>query len=478
MSRFRLCIACLAMVLGMASQAFAISPTVSGIRPNSGPAGTGSGSFTMYVGGANFTTRSSVIFGNCAGVMTTYENSTLLAATIPITCLAAPGTVGVGVVDSGLRSNFVAFQIYQGTGSFGFSTTSIPGGTTGTPYSATLQASGGTSPYSWALSGGTLPAGLTLSSTGVISGTPTTSGSYSFAVLLRDSAGHSATNPYSTSIAPGAPAPLTISTTAVPSGAAATAYSATLAASGGTSPYSWSVSSGALPTGLTLSTGGVISGTPSASGSYSFTAQVNDSASHSASYTYSTSVAAPPIAISTTSVPGGTVNTSYITTLIAAGGTSPYQWTVSSGALPAGLTLSSAGVISGMPTTAGSYSFTAQVNDSASHSATSNYSTSVVSPLAIKAGSFLPNGTAGSPYQAMALQATGGIASYTWTWVPGAQQDLPMGLTLLSNGQVTGTPTEVGTFSPSVTVRDSTGATATQVITFTIAPAVCTTCVQ
>lgn len=90
---------------------------------------------------------------------------------------------------------------------------------------------------------------------------------------------------------------LVVTTTAIPSGTAATAYSATLTASGGTAPYSWSlVSTSVLPAGLTLNASGAVSGTPTTAGSYSFAAKVTDSASHSVSYTYGLVINAPATA--------------------------------------------------------------------------------------------------------------------------------------------------------------------------------------
>lgn len=173
---------------------------------------------------------------------------------------------------------------------------------------------------------------------------------------------------------------LTITTTSVPNGTTGTAYSAALAASGGTTPYTWTVSGGALPAGIALSTSGAISGTPTTSGSFSFTAQVADSAAHTASYTYALSITSSPLAISTASLANGTAGTAYSATLAATGGTSPYTWTITSGGLPAGLSLASSGAISGTPTTAATYSFSVQVTDSSSGTSTKTLSMTVAAP--------------------------------------------------------------------------------------------------
>jgi hypothetical protein len=149
-------------------------------------------------------------------------------------------------------------------------TTALPAATQNTPYSAMLVGTGGTSPYTWSqVSGGNMPPGITVSSEGNFTGSPTktgTFGPYTFKVTdanndVATSAGISLTVNSST---------LSISTTSLPNGAIGTAYSFTLQASGGTSPYSWSeTSGGAMPPGLSPVTGaGVIAGLPTAAGTY------------------------------------------------------------------------------------------------------------------------------------------------------------------------------------------------------------------
>ena len=161
-------------------------------------------------------------------------------------------------------------------------TSSLPGGTVGTAYSATLAATGGVASYTWSLASGQLPPGTSIStSTGAISGTPTTAGSYNVTMKVTDAAGYQATAALAIAIAAascaGCPG-LGITTTSLPPATLGSPYSATLAVTGGTSPYTWSISAGQFPPGLTLSsTAGVISGTPSSIGSYSFTAMVTDS---------------------------------------------------------------------------------------------------------------------------------------------------------------------------------------------------------
>ena len=362
------------------------------------------------------------------------------------------------------------------------STGSVPSGQVGTAYSTTLAASGGTTPYSWSISSGALPGGVTLSSTGTISGTPTASGSFSFTVKVTDSTtptAQTAAKSFTITVA-AAVTPVTISTGSVPSGQVGTAYSTTLAASGGTTPYSWSISSGALPGGLTLSSAGTISGTPTASGSFTFTAKVTDSTTPTAqtatkSFTLTIAAAVTSVTISTSSVPSGQVGTAYSTTLAASGGTTPYSWSISSGALPGGLTLSSAGTISGTPTASGSFTFTAKVTDSTTptaQTATNSFTLTVaaaVSPVTITT-STIPAGQVGAAYSTL-LAASGGTTPYSWSLGSGI---LPAGLSLSTGGTLSGTPTTAGSFTFTIKVTDSTtptAQTATKSLTFTAAAA-------
>jgi len=160
------------------------------------------------------------------------------------------------------------------------STNSLPSGNQGTPYSQTVSAAGGVAPFSWSISAGALPGGLSLgastSNSVTISGNPTAQGTFNFTIKITDSSGASGTQ--ALSIVINAPLPLQVSTNSLPNGVLNAAYpSTTLQATGGVPPFTWAVTSGNLPTGLSLATDGTITGTPTATGTFNFTVQVTDS---------------------------------------------------------------------------------------------------------------------------------------------------------------------------------------------------------
>ncbi|MFC3551317.1 autotransporter domain-containing protein, partial [Lysobacter cavernae] len=236
----------------------------------------------------------------------------------------------------------------------------LPGGTAGVAYSQTLSSSGGIAPYSYSIPSGNLPIGMSFSSAGVLSGTPTTAGSYTFSVRSTDDAGFNATASYTVVIT--APA-ITITPATLPGGTAGVAYSQTLSSSGGIAPYSYSIPSGNLPIGMSFSSAGVLSGTPTTAGSYTVSIRSTDDAGFNTTASYTIVITAPTITITPATLPGGTVATAYSQTHSASGGTAPYSFSLVSGALPIGTAFSSAGALSGTPTTSGSYTFTVRVTD-------------------------------------------------------------------------------------------------------------------
>jgi hypothetical protein len=210
-----------------------------------------------------------------------------------------------------------------------------------------------------------------------------------------------------------------ITTVDLPAGAVGTAYNAALSANGGTEPYTWSVTSGLLPPGTTFSTAGTLTGIPTAAGRFEFTVRATDALNQSATRQFAITIAQPAIAITTTSLPSGTVGQSYSRTLAVSGGTSPYRWAVTQG-LPSGLALnSSTGVIAGVPTAAGNFTFTVQVTDAGQISATRALTLSVTAPpLNVTTLSPLFSGTVGLAY-AQTFSAAGGVPPYRWTITSG-----------------------------------------------------------
>ena len=177
---------------------------------------------------------------------------------------------------------------------------SLPSGTVGVAYSQTFSASGGTSPYTFTLTGGSLPTGLTLASNGTLAGTPTAGGSFTFTVRATDSSTgsgpYSATRSYTLTI--GSPL-ITVAPATLPDGTVNVAYRQPLSAAGGTAPYSFALTVGSLPPGLTLSATGVVAGTPTTRGSFTFTVTATDASTGSGPYngarTYTVAIAAQPV---------------------------------------------------------------------------------------------------------------------------------------------------------------------------------------
>jgi hypothetical protein len=328
-----------------------------------------------------------------------------------------------------------------------------------TAYSTTFTATGGAGGYTYSVTGGTLPAGLQLSSNGVLSGTPTASGASNFAVQVTDASGTSVGHSFALNIAP---RPLTLTTGPLANTLQNAPVSIQFAGSGGVPPYSF-VEFGALPPGTQMSSAGLLSGTPTKAGSYPFLVFLNDSAGASTSKSYTLNAAVPGLLITSASpLPAGQVNVPYTTQMSATGGIgAPYTWYASG--LPQGLTMASnTGLVAGIPRVAGTFTVGVTVGDLSGATVTQNYTLAIASlSLTFTTGS-LPNGAVGSSYSAN-LSASGGSGTYTFT-----ATGLPPCLTLTSS-TLSGTPTTAGTFTMAVTVTDTQGLSATASFKVTIA---------
>jgi large repetitive protein len=360
--------------------------------------------FTASGGTAPYTYSMSA--GNIPGLSFNAATATLSgtptqSGTYNLTITAVDHSTGTGPYT--LSENYT---LTVGAASISISPSSVPSGTVGTTYSSTtLTASGGIAPYTYALTAGALPQGVTLSSSGVLSGTPTASGTFTFTVVATDHNGATGSSaPYNLSIT--TPTIVLLPAT-LPAATAETAYSQTFSASGGTSPYHYQVASGALPPGLSLSSSGTLAGTPTAAGTFNVSISVIDSstgtgAPFSKSNAYTLNVGAPAISITPNTLPSAQDAVSYSQQLTASGGNGSYSFSISAGALPAGLTLSTSGLLSGTPTAAGNFSFTVTARDSLNFTGSQAYTLATQQPKPITV-----NDTATTPSnQAVTINVT------------------------------------------------------------------------
>jgi hypothetical protein len=174
--------------------------------------------------------------------------------------------------------------------------TMLPGATKGSAYATALLATGGTTPYAWTIPGYTVaPPGLSLSTGGILSGIPTTIGTFDFVAQVADAAGTSVIAVFEVKVSSAAEALAITTDSRLPTAMVGTSYSQTLTASGGSTPYVWALTpgSGALPPGISLSSSGVLSGTPTAQGDYFFSIRVTDALSATVQRVFSLSAGAP-----------------------------------------------------------------------------------------------------------------------------------------------------------------------------------------
>ena len=343
----------------------------------------------------------------------------------------------------------------------------VPDMQVGTPSSTTFITTGGASPYIYNYTG-TIPAGLSLSQLGVLSGTPTTASTYTFYISSTDSNNFTASRTYTvkTEIRT-----ITVSPTTLPNlPVISQPFTTTISASGGATPYIFSVPTG-LPPGLTISTTGVIQGTPTTAGSYTFTVTATDAELYTASRTYT--VIVPPLlsAITPTTFSATEANPLSVTFGVT-GGIGPYTFSPT-GVWPTGANFSSlAGVstvtLSGTPSAVGTGTFQLNVTDTTGQSVLGAVTWTVAARPAltlafVKLASYQV-GVAVNP--GTNVTATGGTAPYTYTLLSGT---LPNGVSLLANGNFTGTPTTAGSVNFTVRAIDSTSLTGTASTSLSIA---------
>ena len=272
--------------------------------------------------------------------------------------------------------------------------------------------------------------------------------------------------------------PVTYTTTSLPNGSNGVAYSQTIITTGGVAPITYSVGTGSLPAGLKLNSTGTVIGTPSSSGTSTFTINATDFGTPPltvASPIFTITInPPPPLSITSTSMSNGITGTAYSSAIASSGGVPPLTWSVPAGTLPPGLELNtSSGLISGTPTTAGVYKFFPTVTDSAippqKFTSTTGVTISVITVAPLQSVTPpLPPGTVATGYTA-SLVATGGVAPYTWSIVSG---QLPSGLKLNSaSGTITGVPILSTTANFTVQVEDTNSTkSAPQTLSIVISP--------
>jgi hypothetical protein len=245
---------------------------------------------------------------------------------------------------------------------------SVPGGTIGQAYSKQLTVwsvtglnpvSGGPTSATWSIASGSLPPGVNLSSSGLLSGTPTSEGSYTF--VVKAAGGGTATDTETETLVVRQPVTLTTALAAAKA-EVGMPLSSQQSAGGGSGTYTWSVSKGALPTGVALANDGTISGTPTLAGRYAFTLTVTDSESRSKSVDV-TLVVKAKLAFKTLKLKNATAGVAYRSKIVMTGGVAPLTWTAT-GKLPKGFKIGKTGLLFGTPTKAGRYRITMTVTDS------------------------------------------------------------------------------------------------------------------
>ena len=297
--------------------------------------------------------------------------SSIITNPTPFPSGISPGTGspdGPGTPDASVSPNTLTIT-----------TSTLPTAVINFAYNSPLQVVNGSGSYRWSITSGNLPAGLSLDpNTGQVFGTPTTTGTFSFQAQVIDNQTQQVARQNLSLLVSSSSSglnDLAILTSNLPTGTIDRAYSRTLEVSGGTAPFSWDITAGALPDGLSLNTStGEISGTPTLRGEETFTVRISDGRGQTESRTLSITInrTDTDISILSPSLPVGIIGTPYNRTacginfsgtLQATGGDNDYRWSVSKGSLPAGLSLSTDGEITGSPTTAGSSTFTLKVQD-------------------------------------------------------------------------------------------------------------------
>jgi hypothetical protein len=339
-----------------------------------------------------------------------------------------------------------------------------PQGTVGISYNTVLTVTGGATPYSFSGSG--LPSGLSLSkTTGSISGVPSTSGTFPVKVTVTDADSNQVTSSFSIIIAASGTVSVTVSPDAGVLVSGQTLQFRATVYNSSNQGATWSASGG------TISSSGLYTAPQVTSGTWTYRVWATSTADPAKSDTVMVVVTplVTPLQITTTSLPEVMAGASYTETIAASGGKSPYHWTLTTGTLPQGLSLASAGVLSGSTAQTGPFTLTFQVTDSSwpvQQTASRQFVLQVTSSVEITS-TLLPEITAGSDYDAP-MAGVGGTTPYHWSISTGT---LPKGISLASTtGDFTGTTSQTGQFGFTVKLTDSSSPaqTASQALSVTV----------
>ncbi|MBB1616513.1 IPT/TIG domain/outer membrane autotransporter barrel domain-containing protein [Pseudomonas sp. UMC65] len=434
----------------------AATPTLTSVAPNSGST---AGATAVTLTGSNFTGATSVSFGGTAAPSYTVNNATTITATTPA---HAAGAVNVTIITPGGSATLTNGYTYA-----------VPAPTVG-PVSATVAANSSANSITLSLSGGAATSvavasaashGTATASGTSISYTPTAgfSGTDSFTYTATNASGTSSPATVTITVTPPT---LAITPTTLPNGTQSTAYSQTLSTSAGTAPYSYAITAGSLPAGMSLNTGtGTLSGTPTAGGAFNLTITATDAYSATGSRAYTLLInGLPPVAnaLSTTVAANSSANT---IPLNITGGAAT---SVAVASAPShGSATASGTSISYTPTAgfSGADSFTYTATNASGTSSPATVSITVGAPSITLSPGSLSNGTAGTPYSAT-LNATGGAVPYSYSITSGS---LPTGLSLnTGTGAISGIPSAAGTSNLTITATDTNGATGSQAYSITI----------